>query len=73
MALKIIWPPRAISNLEEICGHIGRDSGHYAALFAERISAAMEAIPQFPKPGRGVPEYGDENLRKKIYENYRIV
>jgi plasmid stabilization system protein ParE len=42
-------------------------------LFAKRIAALVKTIPRFPKAGRIVPEYGDENLREKIYENYRIV
>ena len=33
----------------------------------------MEDIPSFPKAGRVVPEYNDENLRERIYGNYRIV
>jgi plasmid stabilization system protein ParE len=37
------------------------------------VNAFIKAIPQFPKAGRIVPEYGDENLREKIYGNYRIV
>ena len=42
-------------------------------MFAKKVNAAIEAIPKFPKAGRVVPEYGDENLREKIYGNYRIV
>jgi glycosyltransferase involved in cell wall biosynthesis len=38
-----------------------------------KIFALIEGIPQFPKAGRIVPEYGNENIREKIYENYRIV
>jgi plasmid stabilization system protein ParE len=37
------------------------------------VTAIIKNIPQFPKAGRVVPEYGDENIREKIYENYRIV
>jgi len=33
----------------------------------------VEDIPSFPKVGRIVPEYNDENLRERIYGNYRIV
>lgn len=73
MAYKIRWSPRAASNFEEICAHIARDSEHYAALFAKQIDAVVRAIPEFPQAGRVVPEYGDESLREKIYENYRIV
>lgn len=73
MAYKIRWSPRAASNLEDICNYIAKDSEHYASLFATKVNAIIESIPQFPKAGRIVPEYGDENLREKIYENYRIV
>ena len=73
MALKIKWSPRAASNLEEICDYIAKDSQYYAILFAKKIISIVKAIPQFPQSGRIVPEYGDDNLREKIYENYRIV
>jgi len=73
MALKIKWSPRAASNLEKICDYIAKDSEYYAILFAKKVTAIVKAIPQFPKSGRIVPEYEDENLREKFYENYRIV
>lgn len=73
MAYKIKWSPRAFFNLEEICDYITKDSEHYASLFAKRIISIVKGIPQFPKAGRVVPEYRDENLREKIYQNYRIV
>ena len=60
-------------HFEGICDYIARDSRHYAALFARKILLLVKAIPQFPKAGRIVPEYNDENLREKLYENYRIV
>jgi len=73
MAYKIRWSPRAASTLEEICSYIARDSEYYAALFARRVITIIESLPRFPRAGRIVPEYKDENLREKIYENYRIV
>ena len=73
MAYKVKWSPLAASNFEDIYNYIAKDSKHYAALFAKKVNAAIKIIPQFPKAGRIVPEYGDENLREKIYENYRIV
>lgn len=73
MAQKIRWSPRAASNFEDICNYIAKDSEVYSTLFAKKINAAIKSIPQFPKAGRVVPEYGDENIREKIYENYRIV
>jgi toxin ParE1/3/4 len=73
MAYSIKWSPMAASHFEEICGYIAKDSRHYAVLFAKKIVSIIKTIPQFPKAGRIVPEYNDENLREKIYENYRIV
>jgi len=73
MAKLIRWSPRAASNFEEICNYIAKDSEHYAWLFAKRINDIVKSIPQFPLAGRIVPEYKDENLREKIYQNYRIV
>jgi len=73
MAYKIRWSPRAVANLEEICDYIAKDSEYYAALFAQRVIALIKTIPHFPTGGRIVPEYKDENLREKIYENYRII
>jgi len=69
MAYKIRWSPRAVANLEEICNDIAKDSEYYAPLFAQRIIAPIKTIPQFPTAGRIVPEYKDENLCEKIYEN----
>ena len=69
----IRWSPKAVANLEDIYRFIAKDSKHYAALFIKRINIVVKAIPQFPLAGRIVPEYDDENLREKIFENYRIV
>lgn len=73
MDYSLKWSPRAALHFEEICDYIARDSKYYSALFAKRIISIVKSIPQFPKAGRIVPEYNDENLREKIYENYRIV
>lgn len=73
MALRIRWSPRAISSLEEVCDYIAKDSEYYARIFSKRVLAIIKDIPHFPKAGRVVPEYKDENIREKIYQNYRIV
>ena len=73
MAEQIRWSPRAVYHLEEICKYIAKDSEYYATLFAKRVVGIVKDIPRFPKAGRIVPEYKDENLREKIYQNYRIV
>lgn len=73
MARTIRWSPRAAADFEDICAFIAKDSEHYARLFARKVYRLVEDIPMFPNAGRVVPEYDDENLRERIYENYRIV
>ena len=71
--VKLIWSPRAAADLEEICNYIALDSEHYARLFAQRIVTLIEKILDFPKAGRVVPEYQRDDLRERIFQNYRIV
>lgn len=73
MAGKIRWSPRSVANLEQACEFIARDSPHYAAVLAKRVISIVEGLPEFPRSGRVVPEYQDENLREKIFQSYRIV
>ena len=70
---KLIWSPKATAGLEEICEYILKDSEHYAKLFAQRIVALVETIAEFPMAGRIVPEYQRDDLRERIFQNYRIV
>ena len=70
---KLIWSPGAASDLEETCQYISRDSEHYAKLFASRVISLVEAIAEFPMAGRIVPEYQQDNLRERIFQDYRIV
>ncbi len=73
MAKRIKWSPKAIQSFEEICNYISKDSEYYASIFAKKINAIVKEIPRFPKLGRIVPEYQEENLREKIFQSYRIV
>jgi toxin ParE1/3/4 len=73
MAVRIRWSQASVSDLEEICRFIAKDSDYYARVFAQKIMGIIEAIPSFPEAGRIVPEYRREDLREKIYRNYRIV
>ena len=70
---KLIWSPKATVGLEEIYEYISKDSEHYAKLFAQRIVALAETIAEFPMAGRIVPEYQRDDLRERIFQNYRIV
>ena len=71
--VKLIWSPRAASDLEDICNFIALDSENHAKLFAQRIVALIKSIPDFPKAGRVVPEYQLDDVRERLYQDYRIV
>jgi toxin ParE1/3/4 len=70
---QLIWSPRALADLDSACEFIARDSKRYAHLFAERIVALIETIPKHPLLGAVVPEYGQEYLRERLFQNYRII
>ncbi len=70
---KLTWSPQALDDLESICEYIARDSDRYAKLFAQRVIALAESIPQQPLLGAVVPEYQEEGLRERLFQNYRIV
>jgi len=73
MDFGIRWSPLAVSNFEQIVNYISQDSKTYSMIFASNVLTLIESIPLFPKSGRMVPEYKDENLRERIYGNYRII
>jgi toxin ParE1/3/4 len=70
---KLTWSSRALADLDSACEFIGRDSPRYACLFAERVVAMIDAIPRHPLLGAVVPEYGIEDIRERLFQNYRIV
>ena len=70
---KLIWSHCALNDLDGACEYIARDSRQYAYLFAERVVSLIEAIPQHPLLGAIVPEYNQEDLRERHFQNYRII
>ena len=70
---KLIWSPRGLQDLDGICEFIARDSKQYAYLFAERIVALAESLLKQPLLGAVVPEYRREELRERLFQNYRLV
>ena len=65
----IVWSSPAVADLENLRDYIAHDSPYYAAIFIEKIIAAVEKIISFPLMGRIVPEYGNKNIREVIYQN----
>jgi plasmid stabilization system protein ParE len=70
---RLIWSPQAVEDLEAACEFIARNSEQYASVFAERVVALAESIPQHPLLGSIVPEYDRDDLRERLFHNYRII
>lgn len=67
------WTEPALSDLEGIRDFIATDSPHYAQLFCDKITAAVEKLEDFPEIGRSVPEAQRDDVRELIFQSYRIV
>jgi plasmid stabilization system protein ParE len=73
MAYKLIWSPAARDDLHDIVVFIARDNPERAMSFGYQLISETDRLQTFPRLGRVVPEYGNENLREIILRPYRIV
>lgn len=70
---KVVWTELALEDLKGIAEHIAKDSIVYAERFGIRVVEAPRCLVQFPRCGRIVPEFEEENIRELIYGSYRII
>jgi toxin ParE1/3/4 len=73
MAHRIGWSRRALSDLERIAEYIANDSPAYARNVVKKVVEQTRMLAQFPRSGRRVPEFQDENVRELIVYSYRII
>ncbi|MEO6097242.1 MAG: type II toxin-antitoxin system RelE/ParE family toxin [Fibrobacteria bacterium] len=71
--MKIFWTEKAIARISEIAQYIGQDSHLAAERWADKIIGKVEALSEFPKSGRKVPELNKKEYRELIFGNYRII
>ena len=70
---RLVWTDQAIEDLEAIRAFTGQTFPEYGQLTIARIVEAVERLPQFPRSGRIVPEFGTETQREVIQPPYRIM
>ena len=70
---KVIWTETALNDLKEIFTFILKDSPTYARRVGNGIMEASRKLDPFPRCGRVVPEFQEENIRELIYGVYRII
>ncbi|MCH7990163.1 MAG: type II toxin-antitoxin system RelE/ParE family toxin [Planctomycetes bacterium] len=70
---RLIWSPRSVQDLNDICDYISRDSEFYAKVVSKEIVTEVERIPDHPLAGSIVPEYDKDTIRERFLYNYRII
>jgi len=73
MAHRIVWSRRAAQDLDSITDYIAADSPAYAAVVLKNIVNQTRILARFPRAGRKVPEFDDENIRELVVYSYRII
>jgi len=63
---KLSWTEQAISDINDICDFIAKDSPFFARLFADKIFNATEKLKNFPEAGRVVPELDKKSIREIV-------
>ena len=71
--MKIIWSPLAIDRASEIADYIAQDKPSAAKRWINEVFRKVEQLKSSPQIGRVVPEISDNQFRKLIYGNYRII
>ncbi len=73
MAHRVVWSGRAVSDLEAIANYIAQDSPGYATVVVRTIISRTKMLSRFPRSGRKVPEFDDENIRELLAYSYRVM
>lgn len=71
--VKVIWTDLAVSDLKAIHDYISLDSKAYADKFISKVIDRVDQLEKFPKSGRKVPEFNNEQIRELIEGSYRII
>lgn len=71
--MKVLWTQNAVQDLLAIKEYVAQDSASRARAWISRLFAAGESLSSFSSRGRIVSEFGQENLRELLIENYRLV
>jgi addiction module RelE/StbE family toxin len=71
--VEIILAESAWHDLDLITDYIAQDSPRYAQEFGNKVFDRVEQLKQFPKSGRVVPEFQNDELRELVINKYRIV
>jgi toxin ParE1/3/4 len=73
MAYRVVWSRRASQDLEAIADYIAADSPTYAGIVVKKVVHQTRALWHFPRSGRKVPEFDNDNIRELLVYSYRVI
>jgi toxin ParE1/3/4 len=73
MAHQVVWSRRASQDLEAIADYIAADSPTYAGIVVKKVVNQTKSLSLFPRSGRKVPEFDNEDIRELFVYSYRII
>jgi toxin ParE1/3/4 len=73
MATRVVWSQRALRDVEGIANYIAHDSPAYAAVVVRTIINQAKMLSRFPRSGRKVPEFDDDEIRELLAYSYRVI
>jgi toxin ParE1/3/4 len=73
MAHRVVWSRRAYGDLEAIASYIAQDSPAYARVVVRSIFTQTRTLARFPRSGRRVPEFDNEDIREVLAYSYQII
>jgi addiction module RelE/StbE family toxin len=73
VAYRVVWSRRASQDLEAIADYIASDSPTYAGIVVKKVVKETRMLARFPKAGRKVPEFDNEDIRELLIYSYRII
>ena len=59
--------------MESIADYIAADSPTYAGIVVKKVVHQTRALSRFPRSGRKVPEFDNENIRELLVYSYRVI
>lgn len=73
MAHRVVWSGRASKDLEAIADYIAADSPTYAGIVVKKVVSQTRSLSHFPRSGRKVPEFDNEDIRELLVYSYRVI
>jgi toxin ParE1/3/4 len=73
MAHRVVWSRRALLDLEAIADYVALGSPAYSVVVIKSIVNQTRMLARFPRSGRKVPEFDNEDIREVLAHSYRII